>query len=206
MDSQSPTSFIPKKSFAPTPTAYQKRSVSVVLLGATVIFTVSAALSVGVFLYKGLLQNGIVSKKASLERARGAFDPALIKELERLDKRLIASKALLKDHIALSALFKALQGATSRNIRYTSLDWDLSGTDNKPEVIMHGQAKSYASVAFQSDVFAKSAIIKEPVFSDLTLDDKGNIVFTLAASVDTAALRYSSTLADDQSAGGAEAQ
>lgn len=198
MDSIRDTSFIPKKPLADTPPAYQKRSVSILTLAAVVVFVITLALSVGVFLYKGLLASGIESKKADLERARGAFDPALIRELERLDKRLTISKQLLDEHIALSLLFDSLERNTSRNVRYNSFDY--SGSDGKKlTLMMRGEAKSYASVAFQSDAFVKTNIIRQPAFSDLTLDQRGNVVFTLSALVDSAALRYSNTFAPAKS-------
>ena len=191
MDSTQPTSFIPKQSPS-VPPAYQTRSVSIVMLGGVVIFILTLALSVGVFLYKGLVANGIESKKASLERARAAFDPALIKELERLDKRLNISRTLLTNHLALSALFDTLEAATSKNVRYNSFDWNSNGVEQT--LLMRGEAKSYASIAFQSDLFARTDVVKNPVFSNLTLDQRGNVVFTLAASVDPEALRYSTIL------------
>jgi len=189
MDGTPQTSFIPKKPL--TDNGPQKSGkVSIATLAAIIIFMVTLALAAGVFIYKGILKNGIASKKISLERARSAFDPALIQALRRLDKRLESSKSLLRDHVALSALFDTLEAATSENIRYSSLDWN-GGDSKKLLLTMRGEAKSYASVAFESRVLAKTNLIKEPAFSDLNLDDQGRIVFTLSAVVDPEAIRFS---------------
>jgi hypothetical protein len=85
-----------------------------------------------------------------------------------------------------------------KTVRYTKFSYVL-GTDKKAQIIiqMSGQAVDYRSVALQSDLFntkdeAKNFI--NPVFSNLTLDDKGNVLFDLQFSVDPSFVNYKQTL------------
>jgi len=62
---------------------------------------------------------------------------------------------------------------------------------------MNGVAVGYRSIALQSDLFSTKDIGKnfiEPVFSNLTLDDKGNVIFDLEFSVDPSFVDYKQML------------
>ena len=59
---------------------------------------------------------------------------------------------------------------------------------------MSGQAVGYRSVALQSDLFAKNKYFLDPVFSNLSLDEKGNVLFDLDFSVDLNFVNYKRTL------------
>ena len=55
---------------------------------------------------------------------------------------------------------------------------------------MSGQAIGYRSIALQADLFAKNKNLIDPVFSNLSLDDKGNVLFDLTFSVDQSFVNY----------------
>jgi hypothetical protein len=187
------TSFIPKSPLAsPTPSSYRKRSVSIILLIAILILVVSCALAGGVFLYGKFLDSSLSSKKAELEKARAAFDPALIAELQRLDKRLEHSKDILTKHAAFSALFDLLGQNTLQNVQYKSMD--LKTVGDTVTVTLKGIARSYASVALQSEAFNKTKGIKNPIFSELNLDQNGNIIFTVTSDLDPDVFNYSAVV------------
>jgi polyisoprenoid-binding protein YceI len=58
-------------------------------------------------------------------------------------------------------------------------------------VELTGSAKNYATIALQSDAFSSNSLIKNPVFSNLTVDDKTRTVsFKLSFSVNIADLSY----------------
>ena len=48
----------------------------------------------------------------------------------------------------------------------------------------------YRSIALQSDLFSKNKNFIDPIFSNLSLDDKGNVLFDLGFSVDMNFLAY----------------
>ena len=194
MDVVSQTSFIPKKPIIQAPQAEAPRGMSLFLLVSIFLFSGSLLLALGVYLWKGSLARTIESQKESLARNRDAFEPASIVKLERLSRRLELSKGILANHVAPSQLFAVLEDATLQNVRFSSMDFTLDQGKGVAALTMKGQARSYGAVARQSDVFAQSSGIKNPIFSELNLDQRGNVVFSFSAAVDPASLRYSALL------------
>ena len=118
--------------------------------------------------------------KSDLTLAKGRFEPAKINELQLLDRRLIAANEILSNHIAVTPIFQALQAVTRKKVRFTKFGYDLGSDQNpKVDIKMSGIADGYLSIALQSDLFSTKAEAKnfiDPVFSNLTLDDKGNVL------------------------------
>lgn len=123
--------------------------------------------------------------------AKNRFEPAKINQLQILDRRLSASSEILHDHISISPVFQALSEITMKSVRYTKFSYDLgeSGNDNVM-IKLTGVATGYRSVALQSDLFSENKNMIDPVFSNLALDDKGNVTFELAFSVDPSFVDY----------------
>ncbi len=185
------TSFIPKKTFdvGGPPARSPKSSLSgIISFVAFIIFMLSIVGGVGVFLYGRFLVASIASKKESLERARAAFEPELIRELSRLDSKLRLSQSLLDAHVAPSAIFDLLESLTLETVRFTDMSYSMD--EKGIRLSLSGEALSFASIALQSDEFGKNRRITEPVFSGLSLDDKGNVIFTVEAFVDPSVLSY----------------
>ncbi len=181
MEPRFATSFIPKQPIGQAPQK-PSRLVSIFSLAALIVFLASAALALSTFLYERLLELSISRKSASLARAEEAFEPALIQELSRLDARLKVSRELLNGHVALSAFFELLGRLTLKSVRFTTFGYSLSA-DGTPTATMRGEAESFSAIALQSDVFAKSRFIRDPIFSNLTLNQAGNVVFDFSASI-----------------------
>ncbi len=190
MAEQFQTSFIPKKTFDVGTPAPKKASSIQGLLSfiAIVFFILSLVGAGGVFLYGRFLISSIDSKKASLEKAKNAFEPELIRELSQLDAKLRTAQKLLNAHIAPSGLFDLLEEVTLSTVRFNSFSFVT--TEEGLRVSMQGEATSFSSVALQSDEFAKNRSIREPVFSGLTLDARGNVQFSVSALIDPALLSY----------------
>ena len=176
------------------PQAQAPRGMSLFLLVSIFLFLGSLLLAAGVYLWKGSLERNIESQKESLARNRDAFEPASITKLQRLSRRLEISKTILANHLAPSQLFAVLEDSTLQNVRFSSMEFALDQTKGVASLTMKGQARSYGAVARQSDVFAKASGIKNPVFSELNLDQRGNVVFSFTAAVDPSSMRYSSVL------------
>ncbi len=194
MDSNFQTSFIPKKPIV------EKRVTSAHSIGfftvisIFILFTVLLA-SLALFFYKTVLTKNIAQMEKDLNLAKNRFEPAKIKELQVLDKRINSSNEILAHHIAVTPIFQALQLLTMKTVRYTKFDYSLEDGKN-PKIIvkMSGQALGYSSIALQSDLFAKNKNLIDPVFSNLSLDDKGNILFDLEFLVDPSFVDYKQTL------------
>ena len=191
------TSFIPKKPMVEE-RATTGRSVGFfTIISIFILFTVLLATG-GLYFYRGIVINNIADKNKSLTLAKNSFEPSKITELQLLDKRLRAASEILSNHVAVTPIFQALSAITMKTVRYTKFSYVI-GTDKKAQILiqMSGQAVDYSSVALQSDLFntkdeAKNFI--NPVFSNLTLDDKGNVLFDLQFSVDPSFVNYKQTL------------
>ena len=157
---------------------------------------ISIVLSIGVFLYKGYLAQNIAAQSATLSRAQAVFEPNLIRDLIRLDTRINESKRLLAGHVAVSPFFELLGGTTLQNIAFQSLNFSVVG--GKATVSMKGQARSFSDIALQSDVFAKTKQIRDPIFADLNLDQTGNVVFSLSAALDPSLTLYRNNIPTQQ--------
>ncbi len=191
------TSFIPKKPLASTtPSLYKRKTVPLFTLISVVIFIISLAAAGGTFLYKEYLKQSLDDKKASLARNRAKFDPAKIEELKRLDVRIEHSKKLLSNHLAFTTFFDLLGDATLKNVQYKSLNLQTSA-EGSIAIDIKGVAKNYASVALQSDEFAKTKGMQDVLISDLSLDQIGNVGFSVKANIDPDVFRYTSLLSGD---------
>ena len=145
------------------------------IISIFIFFTVVVA-SGGLYFYKGVLSKSIVQMEKDLALAKNRFEPSKITQLQTLDKRLRASSLVLLNHIATSPIFKALQAITMKTVRYTKFGYELG------------------SIALQSELFTKNKYIVDPVFSNLSLDDKGSVLFDLEFSVDPSFVDYKQTL------------
>lgn len=184
------TSFIPKQSLVvERKQATNQNPIGIVNVLATIILLITIFSAVGLFLFEQYVAQSIERKRESLDRARAAFEPATIKELARLDARLGVAKTLLGAHIAPSALFDEIERMTLSSVRFK----DFSFTElaaGKFAVTMAGEARSFNALALQSDAFGESDFFLEPIFSNLNLDDVGNVVFNFSGTIDTNQIRY----------------
>ncbi len=193
MDNNFQTSFIPKKPLT-TERSAPIRHVSVTTLIATVIFFASLASLGGVYVYKSVLTKTIASQSADLARAKSAFEPSLINVLQNLDRRINSSEEILNKHIMVSPIFSALSALTLKSIRFTKFSYSISDNPTKISVIMSGTASSYKAIALQADALTQNKYLLDPLFSNLSLDEKGNVSFDLNFSVDPALVSYGESL------------
>jgi hypothetical protein len=188
------TSFIPKKPIVDerVPMA---RPVGVLLIASIfILFTVLLATG-GLYFYKGIVTKNLADQQANLTLAQNRFEPSKITELQTLDKRLRASTEILSKHISITPIFTVLQDLTMKSVRYTKFSYDVgTGQNITVDVKMSGQAIGYRSIALQSDLFAQNKNIIDPIFSNLTLDNSGNVIFDLEFSVDPGFVNYKQTL------------
>ncbi|MEK7662085.1 MAG: hypothetical protein AAB355_01110 [Patescibacteria group bacterium] len=189
MDSQT-TSFIPKKPLAKDSSIHEA-PVGILMLISTLVFFVSILGAAGVYFYKSLLTKQIEQYSTSLERAEKAFDSGLIVELERLDKRIESAKEILGKHVVVSPVFSLLEETTIPQVRFNRFSYTLS-PDGQVYVEIGGQSRGYTYVVVQSDVLSKNKYISNHIFSNLNLDNLGNVIFALSAVLDPILISYDS--------------
>lgn len=191
MEPQFKTSFIPKESLVKK--QQTKKPANILTVGTLIIFFGTILIAVSIFLYAEYLKVSITNKEEQLSRARGAFEPALIKELTRVDERIEATDKILDKHTSMSLFFEFLEANTLENIRFNEFLLTQMDAD-RYFLNMSGTAASFASVALQSDVFGESSIITEPIFSNLDLDNFGNVSFNVDAFINANDIRYRKTV------------
>ncbi len=194
MEQNFQTSFIPQKPIIKE-RAIAARPVSFLIIISIFFFFTILLASAGLYFYKGILAKNITSKENELNLAKNRFEPNKITQLQILDKRLRAGSEILGKHIAVSPIFTALQLITMKTVQYTRFGYEFDGAPGgKILVKMSGLAIGYRSVALQSDLLAKNKNFIDPVFSNLSLDAKGNVLFDLQFSVDPRFVDYKQML------------
>lgn len=191
MESQIKASFIPQDvgKIRPAVRRMSAGGSDLIVLAAIILVVASIALAAAVFLYAQFLQNSIVSKQDSIDRARASLEPALIEELSRLDARMGASDTLLQRHVAPSILFDLLEQITLQSIALTDLSVSSEGLDTI-KISMKGEAQSVNSIALQSDLYGRSGVITSPIFSDINRATDGLMHFKVDAILNPNAMRY----------------
>jgi hypothetical protein len=176
MEQNFQTSFIPKKPIIEQRVEETRPIGIFTIISIFILFTI-LLVSGGLYFYRSIKVKNIAQMQADLNLAKNRFEPSKITELQVLDKRLKASTEILNKHITVTPIFKALQDITMKTVRYTNFNYSIDG--NKVKVSMSGIAVGYRSIALQSDLFTKNKNLIDPVFSNLALDDKGNVTFSL---------------------------
>ena len=197
MEQNFQTSFIPKKPMVEVRATATKPVGILVVLSMLVLFTILLG-TAGLYFYKTSLTKNLAQMEGDLSKARNRFEPSKITELQLLDKRLRASSEILSNHIAISPIFQALQAITMKTVRYTQFSYELGNNkDAMVTVKISGIATGYRSIALQSDLFTTKDEGKnfiDPVFSNLSLNEKGNVLFDLEFSVDPSFVDYKQML------------
>ncbi|MES2087840.1 MAG: hypothetical protein V4467_02495 [Patescibacteria group bacterium] len=193
METRFQTSFIPKKTVPQRVGNGRPESVSVVMVVSVVIFLLTAASAGGVFAYKKILIERINSKNKQFVDAKNSFQPGFIEELNRLNKRIDSANTILAKHTAVSPIFDFLADTTLATVKFSKFSYGLDDLGDV-SLSMTGLAKNFDAVALQSDLFGKEPRIKNPVFSDVNPDQKGNIAFKFSASLDPNFISYKSNL------------
>ena len=198
MDQQFQTSFIPKKPVAEMEKkseAYSEAghngSTGGSILGflTTLVFVGAIVSAGGMYFYYYGAQKKIVDMTDQIQKAAKAYDTSFIAEMQATDKRLRSATTILSSHIIVSPIFQALGELTLKTVAFNNFDYSFN-TKGEVVVTMKGKAVNYEAIALQSDMLSTNRFIKDPVFSNLNLDDKGNVTFELNFIVDRSFVNY----------------
>ena len=157
---------------------------TIIIFGASVIFALVT------FGYKFYLENRINQMGGSLEQALTTIqpEPEAIRQMIRFDNRIVSTHELIAQHRILSPLFEFLEASTPSTVRFTDFQYVLS--EHGLQLTMRGEARGYSALALQADIFSKSESFKDPIFSDLNLNAKGDVTFSFRATVDPTLVLY----------------
>ena len=218
METKFQTSFIPKKPLITNERSSSTSGVSIFMFLAVIIFVISIAGAGFTIVWKNLLIKSQEQYKIDLSENEKRFNIKLIEELKKSNIKIDLAKKLLNNHLAVSETFDIISKLTIDGVVFKSLDFTSSGvsldtsslinTDTNQQtnassiakISMKGVANSFSSIAFQSDVFGSSAkygtnkILKNPVLSDLSTDEAGNVSFSFTADLMPSDISYSKVL------------
>lgn len=197
MDPQVSTSFIPKQALAEEKA--RAGGIGIFMLLALIIFVLSIVAAGGAAAYGYKLNGDLASDKASLATEEGAFDPATIKDLQRMDSRLTQARTLLGNHVAPSGILDFLSQNTLQNVQFTSFQYTLED-DGTVHVQLDGVTDSFATMALQSDALGKSASLRDVIFSNITVEQSGGVAFMVQAVVDPSLISYASMIKNQAAA------
>lgn len=186
------TSFIPKRTLDTQARIERADTVSIFTVLSTIIFFLAIVAGGGIFFWQQSLKTQVQEVEATLIKERESFSEDTIQDLTDLSNRLKSSEELLDNRLYSSKIFELLNQNTIKTVRFSKFSVDPSMVDKtKLKMTVSGQAKDYASVALQSDVFSKlSNTVLEYEFSNLTLDQAGNVLFDMSATLDKKAVAF----------------
>ncbi len=192
MEPKFQSTFIPRGPMAPSSSAaaISKEATHGSFIGfiAFLIFLFSILASIGMYGYEKYLTSRIGKMGQDLEKARTSLEADAINQVTDFNTRIDATEKILDNHTIVSPIFDFLEKNTLKNVRFTDFKFDT--TPDGIKVVFHGQAKGYSALSLQADQFNKSRYIRNPLFSDLTLDEKGNVVFSFTANLDPSIVSY----------------
>ncbi len=170
------TAFTPQKasSFVQSATLGGRR-LNLFALASLALFAAAGLASLALFFYHGYLVRQIAEMNATLAAARKSFEPEFIDTAVRLSRRIEGGKRLLANHRVLSPLFETLEKKTLETVRFQNFSFDASG--QTPTLGMTGEGRSFNAIALQSDIFGADKRFLNPVFSNFSLGERGDVLF-----------------------------
>ncbi len=202
MDTKFQTSFIPKKPILAEQQVVKIGSKTSIFMFISVTIFIISIVSAGFSIFwKGVLLKNQENYSIELKEAEKRFGADTIEQLKKVNTKIDLGKKFLKNHMAVSEIFSVISALTIEGVRFKSFDFSLPAKEGDGvKISMKGIGKNFSSIAFQSDVFGQSSkfgknkVLKNPVMSDLVLDDDGNVAFTFTTSMEQADLSYEKTL------------
>jgi hypothetical protein len=156
-----------------------------------IIFAVSLVAAGVAYGYKAYTESQNVKLSESVARVEKNFEPTLLTELLRLDKKLTVANQLLRNHRAMSPFFDFLEASTLPSVRFSKIDFSFAD-DGTPKVTLSGEGDSYRSIAQQSQIWSGNQYIKNHIFSNFVLTAKGRIAYDLIFYVSPEVFSYGS--------------
>ncbi len=185
METKFQSSFIPRGPMVQSSSSIQRgkpKNKSFFGFIAFLIFILAILGSVGVYGYEKFLTSRIGKMGEELEAARQSLEADAINEVMRLNSRIESTQVILDKHTIISPVFDFLEVNTVKNVRFTSFKYEAKGSGIT--LALQGEARGYSALALQAEALSKNKFVRNPVFTNLRLDEKGNVTFTFNATLD----------------------
>lgn len=198
MEQQFQTSFIPKKPVTEARAPVSRGTVSIFSLISTIILVVAGIMFGASYFYRESMDKQRNSLNADIGTKTKTFDADFLREITTLDKRIKASNEVIANHTMISPIFTKLEQLTLKTVQFNKFELMPAepGAPGPVSIKMSGKAINYAAIASQSDTLAgvsanKTTYFINPIFSNLSLDDRARVSFDLTFSVHKDLVSYS---------------
>lgn len=180
MDSNnSKISFIPKESLVREESFLERRRPrSAMIFIASLIFLSSVVAYAVLLYYNNSLNQTIANRITEIENLQREFTNAPeVREAKVFSARANLARELLSSHVVASPIFNFLSKNTVGTILYDKFSFDNG--EKGAVVDLSGEAPSYASLAYQADVFKKQTkALASFTVNEVTLTEFGTVSFS----------------------------
>jgi hypothetical protein len=97
----------------------------------------------------------------------------------KVGKRLSIAQDLLSKHVSVSSFFEFLEANTVQRIQFNDFKYSVDPRKSVLVVDMAGKSPDYTTLLFQSDTLSQRSDVKDVTFSQLDLDNDGDVTFSL---------------------------
>ncbi len=170
---------------------------------AVAVLLVTAVFLGGAYLYRSVLASEIdhpcdnedisgglggCGLQQRIKRQRADLVETEINKIKRFDTKLNRSKDLFAVHNTILPFFALLEDLTLHNIAFNSFSFDGE------TINLSGLARSYESIALQSETLDGNELVNKFVFSDFSSPSDRGVPFRLTMVVDPALTVYQNSL------------
>jgi len=188
MPQKVPTSFVPKQPVRTVRRPQARGPLSILAVAALVLVGAAIVLAGLAFGYEFYLKQNKEEKTQELKVLQDSVEPQAVEELARLSQRLVISRELLNNHVAVSAIFSMLERDTVQNVSFDDFEIQTAPSGDV-EVTMEGLAASFNALAYQSVVFRDNPFLRNQIFDDITVTDEGDVSFSFTGIVSSNLVR-----------------
>lgn len=190
MPQKVPTSFVPKQPVRTVRRPKARGPLSIFAVAALVLIGAAIVLAGLVFGYEFYLKQTKQQKETELNALQASVEPQAVEELARLSQRLVISRELLDNHVAVSAIFSMLERDTVQGVSFS--DFELTTVPSGDvEILMDGVASSFNALAYQSVVFRDNPFLRNQIFEDTTVTEEGDVTFSFSGIVSSSLVNAS---------------
>lgn len=186
-----PPSFIPKRNIA-TQAMQHRAPMGILMFVAVAIFLASLLAAGAVFYMNESAAKNVQSLNTQIKKASDQYKRDTLDTLTLYDLKTKVAQELLDKHTSMLPIFNFLEGLTLSTVRFKTFKFATTD-DGKIGIKMSGEAKNYTSIALQANEFAKAKNISDMLFTDLNLDQQGNVIFNFSANLDPKFISYRDT-------------
>jgi len=188
MPQKVPTSFVPKQPVRTVRRPQARGPLSIFAVAALVLLGAAIVLAGLVFGYEFYLKQNKEEKTRELKVLQDSVDPQAVEDLARLSQRLVISRELLNSHVAVSAIFSMLERDTVQDVSFDDFELNTAPSGDV-EITMEGTAATFNALAYQSVVFRDNPFLRNQIFGDITVTDKGDVSFSFEGIISSSLVR-----------------